>query len=179
MLILNVKISGNAYVKSVQRKGYTMRRSDREITDYNEMLEVIRRCDVCRLVLNDEEYPYIVPLNFGMEIEDDKVVFYFHGALEGKKYDLMRKNNKAAFEMDCGHTLFTDEEKGNCSMAYESIIGRGTVEILEDEKKYDGLMVLMKHYHKEDFKFNKAVIPMTNVFKLTVDSMTGKRRKLK
>lgn len=77
-----------------------MRRSDREITDYNEMLEVIRKCNVCRLVLNDGEYPYVVPLNFGMEIENNKLVFYFHGAREGKKYELMRKNNKASFEMD-------------------------------------------------------------------------------
>ena len=156
-----------------------MRRSDREITDYNEMLEVIRKCDVCRLALNDGEYPYIVPLNFGMEIENDRVVFYFHGATEGKKYDLMRKNNKASFEMDCSHTLFTDDEKGNCSMAYESIIGRGTVEIVEAEEKQAGLTSIMKHYHKQDFAYNKAVIPATNVFKLTVETMTGKRRRLK
>lgn len=156
-----------------------MRRSDREITDYNEMLEVIRKCDVCRLVLNDEEYPYIVPLNFGMEIEDNKPVFYFHGALDGKKYELMRRNNKAAFEMDCGHTLFTEEEKGNCSMAYESVMGRGTVEILGDNEKEQGLLSIMRHYHKEDFTFNRAVIPRTNVFKLTVETMTGKRRKLR
>lgn len=155
-----------------------MRRSDREITDYNEMLEVIRKCNVCRLVLNDGEYPYVVPLNFGMEIENNKLVFYFHGAREGKKYELMRKNNKASFEMDCGHALFTDEEKGNCSMAYESVIGRGRVEILADNGKERGLKSIMQHYHKEDFLFNRAVIPATNVFKLTVEAMTGKRRKL-
>ena len=45
-----------------------MRRSDREITDEQELLQVISECDVCRLALNDEEVPYILPLNFGEEV---------------------------------------------------------------------------------------------------------------
>lgn len=45
-----------------------MRRTDREIMDRQELLDVMARCDVCRLALNDESgYPYVVPLNFGME----------------------------------------------------------------------------------------------------------------
>lgn len=63
-------------------------------------------------------------------------------------------------------------------MAYESVIGRGRVEILADNEKERGLKSIMQHYHKEDFLFNRAVIPSTNVFKLTVEAMTGKRRKL-
>lgn len=58
-----------------------MRRTDREIKEFNEIIEVIKKCDVCRLALHDEEYPYIVPLNFGMQLENGKVVLYFHGAL--------------------------------------------------------------------------------------------------
>lgn len=80
-----------------------MRRSDREIKDFDEIIEVINKCDVCRLAINDGDYPYIVPMNFGLNIEDGKVVLYFHCASEGKKLELLRKNNKVAFEMDCGH----------------------------------------------------------------------------
>lgn len=43
-----------------------MRRKDREITEFEEIIDVMERCGVCRLALHDEEYPYIVPLNFGM-----------------------------------------------------------------------------------------------------------------
>ena len=46
-----------------------MRRADREIKEFDEMIQVIEKCDVCRIALNDEEYPYILPLNFGMQIE--------------------------------------------------------------------------------------------------------------
>lgn len=153
-----------------------MRRADREITDKQELIRLIEKCDVCRIALNDEEYPYILPLNFGMQLENGMPVFYFHGALEGKKYELIAKNPKASFEMDCVHELFTDEEKGSCSQAYESVIGRGVMEMVPEEKKAEGLNILMRHYHMEDFAYNPAVVPRTNVFKLTVSEMTGKRR---
>ena len=64
-----------------------MRRNDREITEFSEMTDVMKRRDVCRLALNDEDgYPYLLPLNFGMEETDGRVTLYFHGAKEGKKY---------------------------------------------------------------------------------------------
>lgn len=31
-----------------------MRRADREITDFDELIAVMRGCDVCRLALHDE-----------------------------------------------------------------------------------------------------------------------------
>lgn len=154
-----------------------MRRKDREIKDFNEIVQVIEKCDVCRLALHDDDYPYILPLNFGMQLEDGQIVLYFHGAKEGKKYELIAKDNRACFEMDCEHKLITDEAAGNCTMNYESVIGYGRVEIIPDEEKYDALCILMKHYHKEDFSFNQAIMPQTTVFKLIVETVTGKRRK--
>lgn len=153
-----------------------MRRSDREITDKKEMIEIINRCDVCRLALNDGDYPYIIPLNFGMDIEGEQIIFYFHGATEGKKYELIRKDNRATFEMDCSHQLVMDDEKMSCTMKYESVIGRGHVEIVPEEEKMKGLKILMRQYHQEDFPFGTAIVPKTNVFRLIVEEMTGKRR---
>ncbi|MDE6313883.1 MAG: pyridoxamine 5'-phosphate oxidase family protein [Lachnospiraceae bacterium] len=153
-----------------------MRRSDREIKNFEDIIRVMEKCDVCRLAWNDDEYPYILPLNFGMEVSDHKITLYFHGALEGKKYELIQRDKRASFEMDCSHRLVTDINDGNCTMEYESVIGRGMIEIVEEEEKYNALCTLMKHYHQEAFPFNKAVIPKTTVFKLTVESVTGKVR---
>ena len=93
-----------------------MRRKDREITDFDEMMEIVKKCDTCRLALNDGEYPYIVPLNFGHEVKDGKLTLYFHCANEGKKLDLIRKNNKVTFEMDCDHNFILYEERMSCTM---------------------------------------------------------------
>lgn len=153
-----------------------MRRKDREITDLNEIIKVMEACDVCRLALNNGEYPYILPLNFGMRMENDTIVLYFHGATEGTKYDLIDRDNHACFEMDCSHKLVMNEEKGSCTMYYESVIGTGTIRMVPEEEKPDALCVLMQHYHQETFAFNQAVLPQTRVFKLVVSQVTGKVR---
>lgn len=151
-----------------------MRRQDREITDKNEIIEIMARCDVCRLAFNDGEYPYILPLNFGMEEKNGHIILYFHSALEGYKTELIEKDNRVSFEMDCKHELKYDEEKG---MAYESVIGRGRVEVLPDEEKANALRKLMEHYHNsEDTYFNPAAIPRTLVYMLSVEEMTAKRK---
>lgn len=155
-----------------------MRRGDREVREFSDILAIIERCDVCRLALNDAEYPYIVPLNFGVKVTDSGTVeLYFHGACAGTKIDLIAKDNRASFEMDCGHNLLADTESGVCTMEYQSVIGRGHIEIVPDEEKYEALSILMKHYYADPFPINKAVTQKTAVFKLVVESMTGKTRR--
>ncbi len=62
-----------------------MRRKDRQITDYEKMKEIMKRCDCCRLGFRDGEGVYILPLNFGFKEVNEKIVLYFHSATEGKK----------------------------------------------------------------------------------------------
>ncbi len=155
-----------------------MRRSDREVTEFKDIVKIMEKCDVCRIALNGHGYPYILPLNFGMKVENDTVTLYFHGANEGTKYHFMKEDNRASFEMDCGHRLVMEKEQGNCTMVYESVIGQGRLELVSEDEKYDALCILMDHYHQAGFPFNKAVMPSTTVFKLVVESMTGKRRGL-
>lgn len=154
-----------------------MRRSDREIKDFDEIINIMKKCDVCRLALHDEEYPYILPLNFGMKTVGKDITLYFHGTNEGTKYTLIRKNNKASFEMDCSHRFVSDSSSCNCTMEFESVIGNGIIELIEDyEEKYKALCILMEHYPVDKgFKFNEAVVPRTAVMKLSVKSITGKK----
>lgn len=155
----------------------TMRRTDREVSDFDEIIEIIKKCDVCRIALNDKDVPYIVPLNFGLEVKGNQAFFYFHSAMEGKKLDLIARDNRAAFEMDCGHALILHEEKMNCTMGYESVIGHGTIEPVPENEKFAALKILMRQYHAEDFKFNTDMMEVTKVLKMTVTDMVGKRRK--
>ena len=54
-----------------------MRKADREIKNIEEIIDIIKRCDVIRLAFNNGDYPYILPLNFGFEFIENKVIFYF------------------------------------------------------------------------------------------------------
>ena len=57
-----------------------MRKTDREITDLNEIVGLIEGCDTQRLGFNDDGCPYIVPLSFGYELVDGAFVCYVHVA---------------------------------------------------------------------------------------------------
>lgn len=157
-----------------------MRRNEREITAADEMIEVMKKCDVCRLALNDEGYPYIIPLNFGMDYSEGAIRLYFHSAAEGYKTELIKKDNRASFEMDCGHELQYFEKKGYCTMAYESVIGRGRIRILEEDEKAEALTKLMEQYHPDGKTYyNPAAVNRTMVYCLNVEQITGKRKKAK
>lgn len=153
-----------------------MRKSEREIKSKDEIIDIINRCDVCRLGLNDDGYPYIIPLNFGYTF-DDELILYFHSALEGKKVDLIKKDNRASFEMDTSHNLEYFKDLGYCTMSYESIMGRGEIKILDDEEKLEALKLLMKKYHGgKDVYFNPAAIPRTLCYTLHVNELSAKRK---
>ena len=154
-----------------------MRRKDREITDISEIIDVMKKCDVCRLGLNDNGFPYILPLNFGMEVNGEKITLYFHSALEGHKVELIQADNRASFEMDCGHELEYIEEKGYCTFVYESVMGRGHISILDESEKLAALGKLMAHYHHgKEMSFDPAAVPRTLVYALDVEQITGKRK---
>lgn len=153
-----------------------MRRSDREVTDRAEILDIMRRCDVCRLALNDGGYPYILPLNFGMDTQNGRVTLYFHGAAQGRKYDIISRDNRASFEMDCSHRIVTRPERKSCTMEYESVIGRGRIEMVEGSEKLAALKLLNAHYGAQKLEINQAVAQRTTVMRLVVEDMTAKRR---
>lgn len=154
-----------------------MRRSDREVTARGELIEILRNCDTVRLAMNDGDYPYILPLNFGFEERDGLLSLYFHGAKEGRKYEILARDNRVSFEADCAHRLVLDEEKGACTMEYASVIGRGKVSIVEGrEEKLYALRRIMAHYGREEFPFREETADRTAVMRLDVEGMTGKRR---
>ena len=154
-----------------------MRRKDREITDMDGILNIIRKCDVCRLALFDDEYPYIIPLNFGFSYEENQLKLYFHGAKQGTKLDLITKNPKASFEMDCSHELVTGPAPCDYTMNYESVCGRGTITILDPSRAEYALSQLMKQYTENtNLRFKEAALYGVTVFELSVEHITGKSR---
>ena len=53
-----------------------MRRSDKEITEFAEKLKVLDRCDVIRLGMVDDGKAYVVPVNFGYNVENGQISIY-------------------------------------------------------------------------------------------------------
>jgi nitroimidazol reductase NimA-like FMN-containing flavoprotein (pyridoxamine 5'-phosphate oxidase superfamily) len=153
-----------------------MRKTNREIHGTDALYAVMRQCDVCYLSLFDAEYPYVVPLNFGVELLGSQIILYFHCAGEGRKLDLLAKNAHVGFSMSCGHTLKAGDRACDCSMNFSSVCGTGTLEIVDAGEKVHALSVLMENYALgQSLDFDPKVVAITTVLSLTVNHSTGKR----
>lgn len=162
-----------------------MRRKDREITDFKEILEIMKRCRVCHVAFHsDGEYPYVVPMNFGMRVQKERVQLFFHGADTGKKHKLLEKNRKVAFVMEDVHEIVTGPQVGacECTMEFESVMGAGIMDYVPEAEKRQALNALLAQYKveegKDNYHFHEEVVPRVAVLRLTVRTLSAKRRKV-
>lgn len=152
-----------------------MRRSDREITGFNEIIDVLRRADTIRLGLHNDPYPYVVPLSFGFEAAEHKITLYFHGAKEGLKHDLIARNPHVCVEADIFHR-YADVPPDNVTTEYESFIGFGIAERAEGDEAARGIDLLLAHCGYAGFEYDRAALGFIAVYKIVLDSFSGKRR---
>lgn len=156
-----------------------MRRKDREITDRQSIINIIESCQCCRIGFQDDGEVYIVPLNFGFEYNGQRIIFYFHGAKEGRKINLIEKSPSVGFEMDTNHEVYAKSDNGTaCSYTarFQSVIGTGKISMVNDssEKKH-GLHLLMKHVtQKSEWSFDDKMLNAVAVFKLEVEKLSCK-----
>jgi len=148
-----------------------MRRSEKEITDESAIEEIINTSLVCRLALAHQNQPYIVPLSFGYK---DRAL-YFHSALEGKKIDIIKINNRICFEFDTSTEIIEAEKACKWGIKYQSVIGFGKAVLVNDFKeKQKALSIIMSHYSDRNFQFPDKAIKKTQVIKIEIEKMTGK-----
>ena len=152
-----------------------MRRKDREVTDPQDVFDILNRCDTVRLGLRGDEYPYVVPLSFGAEWRDGKAVVYFHCAREGLKLELLRQCDRVCVEGDI--FIKTETTDHGITTRYESAIGFGRCELLTDtDEIIRGLHAITEHYGYHDYPLEKCrALEHLYVYKITLDQLTGKR----
>jgi len=145
-MLKGLKKGGSFLLNSIWDEEETMRRKEREISDKALIEAVIRASDVCRLAFADNNIPYIVALNFGYS-GGDKPGLYFHCAPEGRKIDMMRKNDYVCFQMDSDHLLTRGDMPCDWGMKYKSVVGYGRLSIVtSDEMRKRGLDLIMEQY---------------------------------
>lgn len=117
--------------------------------------------------------PYGVPLNFSLQ--EDSI--YFHCAKEGTKTDLLSENPRVSFCV-VGRTQVLPDKLGT---KYESVIATGRVEELFGRDKHRGLVLLLQKYSpgymREGLEYIDKLFDQTRVFRIQIESITGKARK--
>lgn len=158
-----------------------MRRKQCEITDKQEIEEILRRARVGRLAtLGQDGYPYITPVNYVYLGES----VYFHCARQGEKLDNLRNNPKVCFEVDIPlaylDTAF-DRAMPVCDVGqfYQSVILRGQAEEVEQPaEKVAALNALMaSHENVPAFTaitVDTPAVALCTVVAVRVESLSAK-----
>ena len=149
-----------------------MRKKEREITDRDKIDQVIRSCQVCRIAMVDGDTPYVVPLCFGY----DGKALYFHSATEGRKTDILARNCKVCVEFDIADGLKKADQACSWGIRYRSVVAHGLVsEIQGTEEKRKALGIIMAQYSEQAFTYPEPIVNQTAVFKIEVETLTGKQ----
>lgn len=155
-----------------------MRRQDRKRTDSQTIRAILDAAQVFSLALADpaSPFPYVLPLNYGYEFQGDRLTLYFHGALAGRKYELLKEGvHPAGFALHCRSRLLPGETAQETSYAYQSLVGEGWVrQLMEPEEKRHGLEVLMACLTQRPWEIQDAVLLHTAVFALDVEHFEAK-----
>ena len=123
-----------------------MRRRDREVTDFRQILDILSASTVIHLGMVDGGKPYVVPMNFGFEADGSDIILYFHSARAGRKIDTLKSNPDVFFESDSAHALIAGDTACSYSFRYQSVMGSGRAVFIEDrEGKRHALSMLMRH----------------------------------
>lgn len=150
-----------------------MRRADKEITDKTHIDKILTEAEVIRLAMIDDESPYLVAMNYAYV--DDCI--YMHSAKEGRKVNILRKNNHLAFQADTGVELVIKDEACSCGTKYLSVFGTGTASFVEaNVEKAKALDAIMTKYTgKTGFEYPEKMLEKTLIIKVEIESMTGKK----
>jgi nitroimidazol reductase NimA-like FMN-containing flavoprotein (pyridoxamine 5'-phosphate oxidase superfamily) len=149
-----------------------MRRKEKEITDIEQIEAVLQKAKICRIGLCDKGTPYVVPVCFGYKAG----ILYFHCAREGRKIDILRRNNRVCIEAEVDVEFVGRETACNWSLKYKSAVGFGRAHFIEDpQEKSEALSILMAHYSDGQFDFSEEMLKRTAVVKVEIESFTGKQ----
>ncbi|MDP2840594.1 MAG: pyridoxamine 5'-phosphate oxidase family protein [Syntrophales bacterium] len=150
-----------------------MRKANRENSDKSAIRAIMEEALVCRIGLCDDGTPYVVPMNFGL----GENCLFLHCATEGRKLDILRRNDRVCFEMDFLREIKQGPVSCGWGARYESVIGFGRAILVEDpaEKRF-ALDRIMDHLCAQGpYAYPDDILAKTAIIRIEIESLTGKR----
>lgn len=163
----------------------SMRFAKNNCTDQAKIDEFLLNGQTGFLGLVDQEVPYVIPLNYVWHNES----FFFHGAEEGRKIDIIQTNPQACFTVSESYGTLVDPVPANTDTAYMSVIANGIVEIVTDLDEATSAMQAMLDKYVPNYyssplpkkhveKYQSSLGSKTVVLKIKPLSITAKENDL-
>ena len=150
-----------------------MRRTDKEIANREGIEDILRRGRVCHLGLCDKDVPYVVPMNYGYRGNS----LYLHSSSEGRKIDLIRRNNRAAFCIYIDAEPVSGEAACKWTMKYRSVMGEGKITLIERavEKEVALQAIMLQQAGPGEYSFERASVDKIAILRLDIEKISGKK----
>ncbi len=145
------------------------------------MEKILREEDTGYLGLTDGDRPYVVPVSYAF-IDGAIVV---HGAMAGRKLDLIRRNPHACFVVS-RHIDRTrpHQAEGGCTYRFESVMCHGRARLIEDAGERLDWLRRFKDYFSHKLGLDPTADPVSekaaahcSCLVLTVEEMTGRQKR--
>ncbi|MCF8096058.1 MAG: pyridoxamine 5'-phosphate oxidase family protein [Desulfobacteraceae bacterium] len=150
-----------------------MRRKDKQILNQSKIERILQNGSILHIAMIDEKIPYLIPVNYGY-IDN---AIYIHCAKEGKKIDIIKKNNIICFQTEIGVEIKNTDIAYKCGTLYQSVLGYGKAHFIDTPKeKKIGSDAIMNQYFKKrgsNHKYGKCLKEVC-IIKIDIDSISGK-----
>lgn len=149
-----------------------MRRRDREITEPQQLEEILKQGRELSLAMVDGNRPYVLPLNYGYE----DGCLYLHCARQGKKLDCLRKNPQVGFAVHSVVTRVEGDEACEWSTRFRSVVGQGRAEIIaERQAKIAAYDIIMRHFGGPVGGYEEKYLEASLAIRIKIEQLSGKQ----
>ena len=152
-----------------------MRRKEYGVTDTAVIWHILGRATLCRVAMVDGSEPYLVTMNCGWDGEH----LLLHGAIQGRKLDILRANPRVCVEIDEDVQIVTGVTGEECTANYVTVIGTGTASfVLDSPAKARDLNVIIHQCHPgvPEEVFSDTALSRVVVLEVQFDHLTCKAK---
>lgn len=157
---------------------YHIRRSEKQITDRNEIQSILEKGKYGIIGLANGDEPYVVTLSYGYDKSSNCI--YFHCAKEGQKIDFIKNNPKACV------TILEDDgfNTDSCTHSYKTVVIRGEITFVEDKNEIQsGILMMINQLEKKEpekiitkLQEGDKHFDYLQILKLEIEEITGKKQ---
>ncbi|MBE5759240.1 MAG: pyridoxamine 5'-phosphate oxidase family protein [Clostridiales bacterium] len=153
-----------------------MHHENRRVTEKKILCAIMDTIPTCTVVMNDEPYPYAVPMNYGYAWpENGKLQIFIHMYKEGHRVNLLKKDPRVCVSiynyMDRKTKPYRNEKQD-----YRSInVFGNAIEVTDKTEYLDALNQLQIHNGRAPMRFiPDAMAKDLLVYKIVAEEVTGK-----
>jgi len=152
---------------------FHVRRKEREITDQDELRQVLKTTKYVTVALCMKDEPYLVAVNHGYD--QAKNCLYFHCAPEGKKLVYAKANPQI-----WGQAILDFGVTEECDYAYTCVHFQGKLSLITDlSEKWHAMEILVRQVslnpNAKLAKIKPEKLDKTTMGKIEVNYMSGKK----